>query len=219
MFYIKLEDDMSLVVTVRESIHRGDNLNQKIRYLLPMTVGEIDMLTACVYLNYIRADGTPDIVQLERLEDTYNESYFQYVFPITCKLTKCAGEACTWLNIFAGTASNPTIAKSGECVLRIEDSKNMDDYFCDHQITALYALQKQAEVADASTQEIKAEVEKKGDNLVYDAEKKILQMSSDGKPVGDAIDMSEMVNEDETIHFGEEDDAPTADADAVIYCG
>ena len=66
---------------------------------------------------------------------------------------------------------------------------------------------------------IRVEMDKKGDNLVYDSEKKVLQMSSNGKRVGDAIDMSEMVNDDETIHFGDENNDPTADTEAVIYFG
>lgn len=120
MFYIKLEtdqDDLNLVITQREAIYRGDNLNQKIRYLIPLTVGDIDMLTAFVYLNYIRADGTPDVVRLERMEEKYNESYYQYAFPVTCKLTKYPGEVCTWMQIFTGSPSNPVISKTGECML------------------------------------------------------------------------------------------------------
>ena len=148
MFYIKLESDMSLVVTVREPIYRGDNLNQKIRYLVPLTVGDIDMQTAFVYLSYIRADGVPDVVCLERLDEKYNESYYQFMLPVTCKLTKCSGQVCTWMQIYTGDPSNPTISKSGECILYIEDSKNLDDYFCDHQVTAIYQLQKQIEDGD-----------------------------------------------------------------------
>lgn len=57
MFYIKLDDSMDLVITKKQPIYRGDNLNQKIIYLIPTTVEEIDMATATVYLLYIRADG------------------------------------------------------------------------------------------------------------------------------------------------------------------
>lgn len=148
MFYIKLEDDMSLVVTAREPIYRGDNLNRKIRYLVPLKVGDIDMETAFVYLNYIRADGVADVVRLECADDKYNESYFQYILPVTCKLSKCAGQVCTWMQIYSGSVSNPAISKSGECILQIEDSKNMDDYLCDHQVTAIYQMQKQLEEED-----------------------------------------------------------------------
>ena len=177
------------------------------------------MLTATPYLSYIRADGVADIVRLERTEEKYKEAYYQYVFPVSCRLSKYPGEVCTWLQIFSGTPSNPTIAKSGECLLYVEESKNMDDYICDHQLSAIYALQKQTETTESGVETIRVEMEKKGDNLVYDSEKKVLQMSSNGKPVGDPIDMSEMVNDDETIHFGEEDSDPSADADAVIYFG
>lgn len=92
MLYIKLDDDMNLVITVNEPIYRGDNLSRKITYLIPTIVGEIDMLTASVFLNYIRADGVVDVVVLERSEEPYNESYLQYTFPVNCKLTKYPGE-------------------------------------------------------------------------------------------------------------------------------
>ena len=183
MIYIKLDESMNLVMTVNEPIYRGDNLNQKIVYLIPLQVGEVDMLAATPYLSYIRADGVADIVRLERTEEKYKEAYYQYVFPVSCRLSKYPGEVCTWLQIFSGTPSNPTIAKSGECLLYV------------------------------------VEMDKKGDNLVYDSEKKVLQMSSNGKRVGDAIDMSEMVNDDETIHFGDKNNDPTADTEAVIYFG
>ena len=145
MFYIKLDENMDLVTTVREPLFRGDNLNRKLVYLIPLTVGDIDMLTAYVYLNYIRADGVADVAVLERMEEKYNESYYQYTFPVTCKLTKYPGEVCTWMQIYTGTPSNPSIQKTGECMLQIQESKNIDDYLCDHQVTAIYQLQKQIE--------------------------------------------------------------------------
>ena len=145
MFYIKLDENMDLVTTVREPLFRGDNLNRKIVYLVPLKVGDIDMLTAYVYLNYIRADGVADVVVLERMEEMYNESYYQYTFPVTCKLTRYPGEVCTWMQIYTGTPSNPSVQKTGECMLQIQESKNIDDYLCDHQVTAIYQLQKQME--------------------------------------------------------------------------
>lgn len=145
MFYIKLDRDMSLTITVSEPLYRGDNLNRKIIYLIPLQVGNIDMLTAYVYLNYIRSDGVADVAVLERLEEKYNESYYQYTFPVTCKLTKFPGEVCTWMTIYTGNPSNPTVSKSGECLLQIRYSKNIDDCLCDHQLTALYQMQKRVD--------------------------------------------------------------------------
>ena len=134
MFYIKLENNMDLVITQREPIYRGDNLNQKIRYLIPETVGEIDVLGAAAYLSCVRADGTADIHALTRLEDMYNGMYYQYVLPVDAKMTRYAGEVCTWLQIMSGPVCAPVVAKSGECILRVQESKDLDDYLGDRQI-------------------------------------------------------------------------------------
>lgn len=216
MFYIMLDDDMNLLITVKEPIYRGDNLNQKITYLLPKQVGEIDMLSATPYLTYIRADGVADIVSLERKDELYKDSHYQYVLPVTCRLSKFPGEVCSWLQIFSGTPSNPTIAKSGECLLQIQDSKNIDDYICDHQLSAIYALQKQGGEINEDMEALRVEVDKKGDDLIYDAEKQTLQLSSNGNPVGDVIDMSEMVNDEDVIHFGSRGSPDSDDPDAAI---
>ena len=150
-------------------VFRGDNLNQKIIYLIPLQVGEIDMLTATPYLSYIRADGVADIVRLERQSEKYKEAYYQYVFPVSCRLTKFPGEVCSWLQIFSGTPSNPTIAKSGECLLYVEESKNMDDYICDHQLSAIYEMQKKTEGTESNMDAIQEEIDKlvKGDDVIH----------------------------------------------------
>lgn len=188
MLYIKLDDDMDLTITVNEPIYRGDNLNQKITYLVPKVVNEIDMLIATAYLCYIRADGTPDIIVLERSDEPYNEAYYQYTIPVTCKMTKFPGEVCTWMQIYAGTPSNPTTAKSGECTLQIQDSKNMDDYMCDYQMTALYQLTHTMNTAiEEMNETIETAIEAKADNIVFNDEDNTIQLTSNGVPVGDKI--------------------------------
>lgn len=217
MIYIKLDDDMNLIVTQNEPIYRGDNLNQKIIYLIPEMIGEIDALNATLFLCYVRADNVADIVTLERMDGKYNDAYYQYALPVTCRMSKCAGSVCSWLSIMSGSVNNPRIAKSGECVLVVEESKNMDDYICDHQLSAIYALQKQVAETDASVDALDDALGQKGDTLCYDTDKQTLQLMSEGKPVGEAIDMSKMVNEDETIYFDKQDEELAGDPDAVIY--
>ena len=217
MIYIKLDENMGLGITVNEPIYRGENLSKKITYLIPTTVGEVDMLTAIPYLSYIRADGVADIVRLERQEEKYKEAYYQYVLPVSCRLSKFPGEICSWLQIYSGTPSNPTIAKSGECLLYVEDSKNMDDYICDHQLSAIYAMQKESNTTQSEMETIRLEVEKKGDSMIYDKENKTIQLTSDGKPVGDPLDMRDMVNEDDVIYFEDDGGDEPEDPDAVIH--
>ena len=176
---------MELVVTQREPIYRGDNLSKKIIYLVPLTLGEIDPLTAYFYLSYIRADGIADVVVLERMEDKYNESYYQYTFPefVSRKLTKFPGEICTWMQIYSGDPSDPIVAKSGECVLQVQESKNIDEYLCDHQVTAIYQLNKDIE-------NVSSAVEAKADNIIFNADDNTIQLSANGEPIGDRIAIS-----------------------------
>ncbi len=179
MFYIKLDNSMDLVITAREPLYRGDNLNQKITYLIPYQVGDIDMASAYVYLNFVRSDGVADVVTLERLEEPYNDSYYQYTIPVTCKLTSYPGEVCTWMQIYSGSPSAPIIAKTSECMLQIQDSKNIDDYICDHQLTALYQIHKRLndklEQMEAQLQE---NLTQKADGLLYDEDNRNLQLTS-----------------------------------------
>ena len=213
MFYIKLED-RALIPTVTEPIYRGDNLNQKIRFLIPHDVDDIEVATAMLYLCYVRADGVADVAVLERDEADYNETYYQYAFPVDCKLTKYPGEVCAWLNIYNGDVSSPMVAKTGEVVLRVQASKNMDDYLCDHQMSALYALQKST---NSSVETIQAALDKKADSLVYDADEKKLWLESDGKKIGEAVDTGAIANDDDVIRFQSVTPTPDPDdPDAVI---
>ena len=175
---------MQLIITVGEPIYQGDNLNQKIIYLIPTQVEDIDILTASIFLNYIRADGMADIAILERMEEKYNDNYYQYTFPITCKLSKYPGEVCTWLQIYTGTPSHPTIAKSGECMLQIQESKCIDSCLCDSQLTAIYQLQK---TLAESEEKFESGLSGKADTLLYSEETRKLQLASGEKAIGEPV--------------------------------
>ncbi len=246
MLYIKLDESMNLVITKNEPIYRGDHLNQKITYLIPIEVGDIDMLQATVYLSYIRADGTADIALLVREDDPYNERYYQYHLPITSNLSRYAGEICTFLQIFSGPPQHPVIAKSGECMLRVIDSRNMDEYITDRNLRLIYEMQRYMEDKVEKTEKALTEridktdeaVSAKADNIVFDKEKSTIQLVStiirrdeegndagvEQVPVGDPIfvraDTSRGVSNMEINELGELivtfDDETTQNLGAVI---
>lgn len=191
MLYIKLDESMNLVITKNEPIYRGDHMNQKITYLIPITVGDIDMLTATVYLSFIRADGTADIALLVREEEPYNERYYQYHLPVTSTLSRFPGEICTFLQIFSGPPRCPVVAKSGECMLRVMDSKNMDEYITDRNLRMVYEMQRymedKVEKVESTLNEridkTDKNVDAKADNIVFDEENSTIQLVSTVKTV------------------------------------
>ena len=183
MIYIKLDEDMCLTITRNEPIFRGDVMSRRITYLIPQMVGDIDMLTATVYLSYIRADGTADIVLLKRSDEKYNENYFQYTLPITSTLSRYAGEVCTWLQIYSGPPRHPVIAKSRECVLQILASKNMDEYISDRNLSLIYMMQRHMEDKIEKTEtlleeRIDAGLASKADNIIFHEEDSTIQLVS-----------------------------------------
>lgn len=200
MLYIKLDESMNLVITKNEPIYRGDHMNRKITYLIPITVGDVDMLTATVYLSFVRADGTADIALLVREEEPYNERYYQYHLPVTTTLSRFPGEICTFLQIFSGPPRHPIIAKSGECMLRVMDSKNMDEYITDRNLRMVYEMQRymedKVEKVEATLNEridkTDEAVAAKADNIVFDPEDSTIQLVStvevkdeEGNPTGE----------------------------------
>ena len=184
LLYIKLDTNLDLTITVNEPIYRGENLSKKIVYLIPKQLNEIDMLTATVFLNYIRADGMADIVLLNRDDEPYNISYYKYTLPVDCRISKYPGEICTWLQIYTGTPSKPTIAKTGECVLQVMESKDMDDYYNDRVVTAIYQLSKNM---NDSFDAVNAAIDAKADNIIFNEDDNTIQLSSNGVPIGDRI--------------------------------
>lgn len=148
MTYIKLNSDMSLTVTSKETIYRGDNLSKHITFLIPTKLGDdkIPADTATIFLSYVGSDGEPDMDILERSEAMYNPEYYQYEVPVTCKISRYPGQILMWLQICSGDSNQPVIAKSGECRVEIHRSKSMDDCMSDHQLTALYKLKKQVDM-------------------------------------------------------------------------
>lgn len=143
MTYIVLNNDMQLSITKLDTIYRGDNLNTAITFLIPTQIDNVNMETATVFLSSIRADGEPDMVILNRSPEKYGENHYRYVLPVTCKLSRYPGRVCMWLQICDGDPCHPIVAKSGECVITIHESKNLDNCLHDHQLTAMYQLKKQ----------------------------------------------------------------------------
>lgn len=186
MFYIKLDDQNDLVITAREPIFRGDSLNHKIIFLIPHKVGELDILTSTIYLTYIRADETADVVLLERMEQDYNESYYQYTFPVDCAMTRYPGELVMFLQIFSGPYNNPSISKSGECYLQVMASTNMDEYISDRNLSLIDQMQRYMDSKVEKTETVLNEridktaetIAAKADNIVFNAGDGTIQLVS-----------------------------------------
>lgn len=184
VFYIKLNDNNDLVIMARKPVYCGDNLSHNIIFLVPKNVGDVVTQTATVYLSYIRADETADIVLLERMEKDYNESYHQFTFPVTCTMTRYPGELVMFLQIFSGPPHNPVVTKSGECFLQVMSSTNMDEYISDRNLSLIDQMQRYMDSkVEKAEQTLNERIDKtdevvaaKADNIVFDEENSTIQL-------------------------------------------
>lgn len=204
MIYIKVEDDKSLEMTVYEPIYKGENLSQKITFLIPMQIDDIETQTAHVYLNYVRPeDDIGDVVTLNCEELPYNDVYLRYTIPVEYKLTKWAGDVRMWLNFYAGDEETPVVATTGECIVPIYNSDDITANLEESALTALHQMQNQVEqnttminelttnitgiVGDIVDEAVTNKLVGKADNITYDEMSRELSLTSDGEKIGNTI--------------------------------
>ena len=121
--YIKLEDDMTLVITVPGTLRRGDNMNQQIIFLIPNQIGEIDTSAADIVCKCVTPYGFLTMPALTHLAESYNDLYEQYTLDVTDDMTECAGSDYLWLEI---TDLSERKAITSECVLTVEETREVN---------------------------------------------------------------------------------------------
>lgn len=199
MIYIKCTENKDLIITVNGTIYRGENLNQKITFLLPRVIDEVSVAASTVYLTYVHSDESADVVALELDSMPYNNDYLQYTIPVVCEMTKHSGDVCLWLQLYSGDHNSPIVAKTGECTLRIHESRSTDDCLSDSTISAIYKMQEEfderldalelasgagdTEAAQNIIAELKASIAVKADRLAYDDATRKLRLLSGDTPL------------------------------------
>lgn len=177
--YIKLDENMNLVITVSEPLYKGDRRNRNIIFLIPHTIGKVDTASSTIYMCYMRPDEATDVALLDRCNTPYNKTYDQYVIPVKGALTHISGNVVMWIEIYSETEDGkPIFAKSGDTVIPILEAKNINispDIGCedDTQLTMFQQLW------DA--------IDDKADGLSYNDETYQLSLKSGAEDIGTPV--------------------------------
>lgn len=200
--YIKVTDSKELLMTIPTTIYCGEANADLITFLIPMNYGERNLADCMVAMRYVLPSGIGHSEALVYHPEPY-KNYLQFTTPINTRLTAEAGEITLWLSVFH--FDEGVVLKTSEIIIPVSPSKNITEYLPVADLEQIDQLA--AKVAALETN--------KADDLTYDPEDKMLQLTAGGTPVGKAIDMSKMVNEDDVIDFTP---VPPADEpDAVIH--
>lgn len=177
MYVIKMENDKSLVTTIKSTIYRGELNANRILFLLPNEWEEHLLADYGVRLDYITPDGIGNSEMLAFEHDSY-KGYLQFYVPVDCPMTDQAGSVELWLSIL--DMDGTLVIKTGSNYLLVEERKVITDY---------YPAEKRELLATLAT-DVEALKKTKADNLIYDEDDSYLQLSAEGDPIGDKVYLS-----------------------------
>lgn len=203
---IKMTEDKELVITIKTTIFRGETKADLITFLVPMEYEGHNMADCAMVMRYILPNGDGKSEPLSYLPEPY-KNYLQFSTVVNTRLTADDGEVTVWLTAY-GT-NDEMVLKTGETIVDIEPSKDIKDYMSDEDLDELDALTAKMTALESDMAELSAE---SADNIMYDPDAKTLQLTNDGELIGDPVDMSKVVPENE-----EDPSADESDNDEIIY--
>ena len=208
MYTILINDDNTLITSVRERIMQRSKLVDSLHFLCPPTYKELDMTDFTVTLEYIlpvsREYKTEELVKSDEL---YKEM-LEYKLSFDTDLTKEAGEIevkLTFSKVDLDEDGNNIqyVRKISSTTITIVPIEAWCDIIPDK---ALDAIDQRIIKTDA---QIKALLEaneitriEKADNLVLDSDTKELYLTAEGEQIGDQVKLSDL--EDEIIKSSDE---------------
>ena len=184
---IIMNKDKSLTITSKTKIYCKENMVDKLKFLFPETYQDLVLSECTATLKYVDAHDIPHAEILHKDEELY-KGKLSYTLPIDSNLTEYPGNITLRIT-FSKTDMEMKIQyvmHTGEAKLTID---RLSDYynfvpdksleFVDQLVSSfqakIEAAEKVAELYDAG----------KADNLTYEDDK--LQLTANGKPIGDSV--------------------------------
>lgn len=206
MYVLKMNDDKSLVATITSSIYQGEKNADTLSFLIPVSYEDKNIADCTLLLRYILPNGVGRSEELELDAEPY-KNYYRYRLKLSTRLTDVSGSIELWVS--AVDFNDNYILKSGTAHINILPTKKISDYLSDESLDELDRM-------GAKLSRLSAEVAMKADNLTYDEDKRLLQLTSQGKHIGDSVDISN-AGADEIIDVDPIDiDIDDSEADELI---
>lgn len=235
MYTIVMDKYKDLNTTVRSVIYKGENMVDKIQFLIPQKYdgnagresinpdtgeteliqdGVIDISNYTVTLKYVDPNGNFHSEVLARDDELYKD-YYRYTLPVETAFTQVAGTVTVRLTLtyFDHARENLEKMESNSTTVRIEKPQGFDDYVNFEDIAAW-----KHEMAKMN-EEITDLQNRTPDDLMINDEDDKLHLSHEGVPMGDGVDvMVPATSDDDGNRNGviEVDEVPEDEAEAYV---
>lgn len=194
MYTIIVENDNSLYGSCKTRIMQREKLVNKLQFLVPQYYNGYDMSECTVTMRYllpISKEFKTETLVLSK--ERYKDDYLKYVLPVDTNLTKEFGAielnlTFTMLDVDDNGKIVQRVRKTDNHLLKITPIPDWDSVIPD---SALSALDERIIKLDAQMRALdernKVIADTKADNIKYNTNTNELQLTSNGKEIGDKV--------------------------------
>lgn len=216
MYTILMSQDKSLRCTHRETIYQREKLVDKLKIIVPETIGETNMNELnIILLKYTDQGNVAHSEMLVADETPYKEGYLSFTFPVDTNITRFAGDITISLS-FLYAALGPDsdeVMHSGETTITVNPLR--DIFVTDDSLQSLdkrmLELQKGIDAVNTIAEDLSAS---KADDISY--EDNTLQLLSNGKKIGTSHVLDQQ-SEFDVVDFDESSNPDNPDSDEETF--
>lgn len=221
LYSILLKEDNNLTVTTKERIMQRSKLVDTLRFVVEPTYKGEDMSLYTVSMEYvlpISREPHSEILTLN--EERLEEGYLVYTVPFDTNLTAEAGKIDIWLT-FVYVDMDDTgkiiqkVRKTSSCSVDIIPVAAWTNIIPDEALAAidqrLLVVNAQIRAMEDMQNQTAIDLSTKADGILYDENTNILQLTSNGSLIGEAVDLTELENSEgiTTVEFSASEDYET----------
>lgn len=193
MYTLLLNENNELVTTVKERIMQRSKLVDSLHILVDPTYKGIDMSGFTATFEYLLPVSREYKTEILVKSDALYKDKLEYKLPFDTCLTREAGNievqlTFTKVELDADGISHQYVRKTSPTIITIIPISAWSDIIADSALTALDQRLIQVDAMINAANEFNQYLyETKADNIYYNEEEKYVQLTANGKPIGDCV--------------------------------
>lgn len=188
MYTILMKDNKELEITEMTKLYQREKLVDKIRFLLPLAYGDLDISKMTVNLKYTDQGNVPHSEVLRLSDERFENTKLVYYLPVDSDLTRFAGDILihlTLTNVDIET-SQQHIMHTGEVTITISPIKDIYAFASDSYMESVDQKMLELDARIAAADKLLGNM---SENAVDDImlTNDLLQVSTRGKALGQGV--------------------------------
>ena len=196
MYTLLINENNEIITTVKERIMQRSKLVDSLHFLMNPSYKGLDMSDFTVTMEYILPASREYRTETLKKSDELYKEQLEYKLPFDTCLTKEAGKieiqlTFTKVSLDAEGNSKQQVRKAGPAVITIVPITAWSDIIPDNALSALdQRLIMVDSMINAANEFNQYLAETKADNIIRDEEGNFVQLTANGQPIGDKIELA-----------------------------